>query len=231
MTISLIPFGFTPTESRIYEVLITHGPGTGYALAQAAGLARANAYSALEGLVTKGAARAEGGRPKRFVAEPPEAMVARLSMEQSRALDALRETLQRVAVPPSPSLVEVDSGRGALRIISHDVARAESLVRLLAPADAFPLLGPVLRRAVSAGLEVELASDGEAALPFAGITRIQPRDLWPGSPLLSIVDNRVSLVASRSGEGVSGHWSSIPSFVAAAALAFRQLVPRRMNNE
>lgn len=224
MSIDLLPFGFTPTESRIYEVLITHGPGTGYALAQAAGLARANAYSALEGLVTKGAARVESGRPKRFVAEPPDAMVARLSLEQSRALDALRETLQRVTVPPSPSLIEIDSGRGALRIISHDVGRAERSIRLLAPADAYPILGPVLRRAVSAGLEVELASDGDATLPFTGVTRIDPGDRWPGSPLLSIVDDRVALVASRSGETLAGHWSSVPSFVAVATLAFRRLV-------
>ena len=40
--IDLTPFGFTPTESRIYQVLLEGGPGTGYAIAQAAGLARAN---------------------------------------------------------------------------------------------------------------------------------------------------------------------------------------------
>ena len=45
--IDLTPFGFTPTESLVYEVLLTGGPGTGYAVARAAGLARANAYSAL----------------------------------------------------------------------------------------------------------------------------------------------------------------------------------------
>ena len=49
--IDLTPFGFTPTESLVYEVLLTGGPGTGYAVARGAGLARANAYSALEALV------------------------------------------------------------------------------------------------------------------------------------------------------------------------------------
>ena len=28
--IDLTPFGFTPTESRVYEVLLRNGPGTGY---------------------------------------------------------------------------------------------------------------------------------------------------------------------------------------------------------
>ena len=65
-TLDLTTFGFTPTESLIYEVLLRGGPGTGYAVARAAGLARANAYGALEGLVQKGVARVEEGRPKRY---------------------------------------------------------------------------------------------------------------------------------------------------------------------
>ena len=56
MSVDLTPFGFTPTESAVYAVLLTQGPGTGYAIARSAGLARANAYAALEGLVAKGAA-------------------------------------------------------------------------------------------------------------------------------------------------------------------------------
>ena len=42
--LDLTPFGFTPTESAVYEVLLSAGPGTGYAIARSAGLARANAY-------------------------------------------------------------------------------------------------------------------------------------------------------------------------------------------
>lgn len=223
-SIDLTPFGFTPTESRLYEVLVTHGPGTGYALAQAAGLARANAYSALEGLVAKGAARMEDGRPKQFRPEPPDALVARLSQDQSRALDTLRETLREIALPPSPTLIEIEGARGALRVISHDVGRAESSVRLLAPKDAFPILGPVLRRAVSADLSVQLASPDEATLPFAEVRRIRVGARWPGSPLIAIVDDRVALIADRSGDDVTGHWSSTPAFVAGARLAFERLV-------
>ena len=38
--LDLTPFGFTPTESRVYQVLLGDGPGTGYAIARSAGLAR-----------------------------------------------------------------------------------------------------------------------------------------------------------------------------------------------
>ena len=68
--LDLTTFGFTPTESLVYSVLLRGGPGTGYAIARSAQLARANAYGALEGLVQKGAARVEEGRPKRYRPEP-----------------------------------------------------------------------------------------------------------------------------------------------------------------
>ena len=33
-TLDLTTFGFTPTESLVYEVLLRGGPGTGYAIAR-----------------------------------------------------------------------------------------------------------------------------------------------------------------------------------------------------
>src|SRR5204863_10093988 len=56
MAIDLTPFGFTPTESLVYATLLKLGPATGYSVARSAHLARANAYSALEGLTARGAA-------------------------------------------------------------------------------------------------------------------------------------------------------------------------------
>src|SRR6476620_10121531 len=122
--IDLTPFGFTPTESKMYATLVSFGPGTGYALAQAAGLARANAYSALEGLVTKGAARVDGGRPKRYRPETGAALLARISTDHGLALDQLSHDLEAVSVPATPTLVEIESGRAVLQLITHEVARA-----------------------------------------------------------------------------------------------------------
>src|SRR4030095_4654982 len=86
-TLDLTPFGFTPTESLVYEVLVSHGPGTGYAIARSAGLARANAYAALEGLVGKGAARADEGRPRRYRPEPAPVLLGRIVDRQSQAIE------------------------------------------------------------------------------------------------------------------------------------------------
>lgn len=217
--LDLTPFGFTPTESLVYEVLLTGGPGTGYAVARSAGLARANAYSALEGLVQKGGARVEGGRPKRYRPEPPSALLARISSEHGQAFDRLTTQLETVAVPPTPTLVEVSSSRGALQLIQHDVARASSSVLLVAPAEAYPLLAPALRRPAGQGLELRLYSVGDAELGFASVVSLKGELAWPGTPLISVVDERAALVATRAGGDVTGHWGSAPAFVSAARLA------------
>ena len=224
--LDLTPFGFTPTESLVYEVLLTGGPGTGYGIARTAGLARANAYGALEGLVAKGAARMEGGRPRRYRPEPPAVLLARISSDQGQAIERLRTRLDDIAVPDTPTLVEIESPRAALQLIGHEAARARVSVRLAAPAEAYPLLAPSLRRPVAAGLAVTLLSaGGAAALDFAGVTAIDAGD-WPGLPLLAVIDDRNALVATRNGAAVRGHWSTAPAFVAAARLAFEQLSSR-----
>lgn len=220
--VDLSHFGFTPTESLVYQALLTNGPGTGYALARAAGLARANAYSALEGLVTKGAARVEGGRPKQYRPEPPATLIARVTNDHGHALEKLSTDLQSILVPGTPTVVEIGSGRAVLQLLTHNVARASQSVRLLAPADAFPLLAPALRRPVSTGLSVELFSTSRIDLDFIGVETIPSGHPWPGMPILAIVDDAGALIAARQGSDVHGHWSAAPSFVAAARLSLER---------
>jgi HTH-type transcriptional regulator, sugar sensing transcriptional regulator len=224
--LNLVPFGFTPTESLVYQVLLTGGPGTGYAIARSAGLARANAYSALEGLVSKGAARLDPGRPKRYRPEAPAALIARISTDHGLALEQLSGELDTVTVPNTPTLVEVESGRAVLQLITHDVARAAASVFLLAPGDAYPLLAPALRRPFSAGLPLTLCASSPANLGFIEVEVLTDMRGWPGTPILAIVDERSAIAASRSGTEVRGHWSTAPAFVAAARLAFERLRAR-----
>ncbi len=221
--LDLTPFGFTPTESRVYQVLLGGGPGTGYAIARSAGLARANAYSALEGLVSKGAARAEDGQPKRFRAEPPAGVLARIANAQGEALDRLSRALEGFGAPATPSVVEITSPKGLLQLLTHEIGRCRESVHLIAPAEAFPILGPALRRAVTAGLEVLLAAQVPVQLPFARVDAIPSGFTWPGLPLVAVLDNVGAVIAARGGSEVLGHWSSTPSFVAAARLAFHLL--------
>lgn len=222
-SLDLTPFGFTPTESRVYQVLLSGGPGTGYAVARGAGLARANAYSALEGLVTKGAARSEIGQPKVYRAEPPATVLARITNFQGEALERLASEFEGFGAPASPSVVELTSAKGVVQLLSHEIGRARRSVALLAPPDAYPLLAPGLRRAVSAGLETKLCSPAEVSLPFTTVESVPPPHDWPGEALIAIVDGTGAVIASRNGGRVQGHWSSAPTFVAAAQVTFDRL--------
>ena len=221
--IDLTPFGFTPTESLVYEVLLRDGPGTGYAIARAAGLARANAYSSLEGLVSKGAARVELGRPKQYHAEAPATLIARISNNYGHALEQLSSDLDGLSQAESPTIVEIESGRTVLQLITHDVTRAHSSVDLLAPPDAYPLLAPALRRPVSAGIRVALWSITPVSLEFSEVRVLASELSWPGMPIISVVDDRSAIIGSRNGTVVHGHWSTAPWFVAAARFTLERL--------
>lgn len=220
--LDLTPFGFTPTESLIYEVLLTGGPGTGYTIARAAGLARANVYAALEGLVTKGAARVEEGRPRQFRPEPPSTLLARLSDRQGEAMERLSAALTALTVPPTPTLVELNSPRGAVQLMGHEIARAEQSVVLLAPPDGCLALAPHLRRAATANVALDLAST--SAVPLGGIdVAVIPSPDWPGEPVLLVVDDRAALSGARNGDRFIGHWGSAPAFVASVRRALTAL--------
>lgn len=221
--LDLTAFGFTPTESLVYEVLLRGGPGTGYAIARAAGLARANAYGALEGLVQKGLARVEEGRPKRFRPEPPDALVARILERQAQALDQVSRTIEKMSTPPSPTLLELASARGAMQIASREAARAATEILLHASAEAFPPLVPALRKAAGSGVTLSLSSTASVDLPFADLQVTHGENSWPGQPFLLVVDRRSALVAAREGDRVTGHWGTSPTLIAAATLAIEQL--------
>src|SRR5258708_9394861 len=99
----LTPFGFTATESRVYGALLRLGPSTGYAVAHRSRLARANSYGALEGLVTRRAATRLPGRPARYRATHPQALLAQLAPAQGEALKRLGPPLQTRAHGPEPA--------------------------------------------------------------------------------------------------------------------------------
>ena len=221
--IDLTHFGFTPTESLVYEVLLTGWarhratpspvpPGS----PEPTRTARSRAWSprAPPGWTAAG--------PSATGPRPPPALIARISTDHGLALERLSTDLDAVSVPATPTLVEIESGRAVLQLITHDVARAAVSVALLAPADAYPLLAPALRRPYSAGLPLLLCATGPVDLGFAVVEVVQRDRAWPGMPIISVVDDRSAILAARQGSEVRGHWSTAPAFVAGARLALEQ---------
>src|SRR5437764_8185189 len=123
-TVDLTPFGFTATESAVYAALLRLGPATGYGVGRATRLARANAYAALEGLVTRGAAQRAAGRPAHYRPADPRALLARLAAEQGEALDRLSHALGGARHPPEPETRVLAGLPAVANATQRPVARA-----------------------------------------------------------------------------------------------------------
>src|SRR5437773_10607884 len=100
--VDLTPFGFTPTESVVYAALLQLGPSTGYGVSRATRLARANAYGALAGLVTRGAAHRTPARPAQYPPPDPQPLPPPPPAHQEEPPDRFSPPLEAPGPPPGP---------------------------------------------------------------------------------------------------------------------------------
>ena len=208
--IDLTPFGFTATESQAYAALLRLGPSTGYAVAHAARVARANTYGALEGLVGRTAALRLPGRPARYRATDPAALIAQLAAQQGEALDRLSRSLRDAAGPEEPETRSVTGGRAVANLIMQVVARAERRAEGVLSAELLRPTLPGWRRAKErAALELRVAGEAPAeAGPILSGT--VAGDL----PTVLLIDDVQAVIVAGSGEAAAGMWSSHPAVAA-----------------
>jgi len=210
--IDLTPFGFTVTESQAYAALLRLGPSTGYAVAHATRVARVNTYGALEGLVGRTAALRLPGRPARYRATDPAALIAQLAAQQGEALDRLSRSLRDVANPSEPDTRTVTGARAIANIIMQVVARTERRAEGVLSAELLRPTLPAWRRAKErATLELRVAGDppAEASTILSGTVSV-------GLPTVLLIDDVQAVLVAGSGEAAAGIWSSHPAVAALA---------------
>ena len=191
----LVQFGFTPTETRVYLALLPISPATGYAVAQSAHLARANTYDALEGLAARGAVTRLPGRPVRFSALDPEALVLRLRREFTSGLDSLATALSRIQrAEPGPAPPAVESISDAALFVERVAACA-----LDARSELLAVIGPWAAAAFAAledahtRVSTRVLSLGTPAPPGAAVREVAEREIetyWGGLPVALVADRR-----------------------------------------
>jgi sugar-specific transcriptional regulator TrmB len=219
-SIDLRPFGFTRTESRAYAALLRLGPATGYAVAQATRLARANAYGALEGLVRRGAATRLSGPPVRYRAAQPHALLAQLAAEQGEALDRLAHALHRAGTSDDPDTRSLAGERAIANLIMQLVARAERHVEGILGAE---LVRPTLPAWRHAAERAQLALRVAGTPPPEAATLVQAT-VAPGAPTTLVIDGSHVVAALAGEQGLTGVWSSHPAIVALATAALRSVL-------
>jgi len=128
VALDLTPFGFTPTESLVYATLLRLGPSTGYGVARGARLARANAYGALEGLVSRGAAtRTPPQQTGPVSSHRPAGAGGAAGDPAGRGLRPVRARRPRPDAPGDPMTREVAGSRAVANLVMQLVARASGV--------------------------------------------------------------------------------------------------------
>ena len=216
----LVRFGFTPTEAKVYRALLQVSPATGYTVAQAAKVARANTYDALEGLAERGAVTRLPGRPVRYVAVDPDALVSRLRREFSGDLDSLATALSEIKrAPVSPSLPAVVSIADQATLLERAAECSRS-----AHSELLAVVGPWATaifpdlQTTRPGVSTRLLSLGVPAPAGAVIRQVQATEIeayWGGLPLALVADRRRAVcgIVHQTGEAagiVTEHPGVIP---------------------
>ncbi len=220
MSVDLTPFGFTPTESLVYTTLLRLGPATGYAVARGARLARANAYAALEGLVTRGAATRTPppARPARYRPTDPQALIAQLAMVQGEALDRLGRDLRGLTRPGDPVTREVSGSRAVANLVQQLVARAERRVEGIMAGELWRPTLPAWRRAAERA-QIQLLIRGD--LPPDPPSWITPAAEDAPDATILVIDESQLVITAGEAEAIAGLWTSHPLVVQLARRALQ----------
>ena len=163
----LTHFNLTKQEATLYVLLLKEGYLTGYEAAKQTGISRSNTYTALAGLVDKGAAYVlEEGKVTRYTPVPPEEFC-------SNKIDRLKEIKDKV-LNQLPALKNDAEGyitiKGELEIINklrNTVRQAEARIYVSANRGVMELLRKELMDALARGLKVVIISDEKFTLPDA----------------------------------------------------------------
>ena len=163
----LTHFNLTKQEATLYVLLLKEGYLTGYEAAKQTGISRSNTYTALAGLVDKGAAYVlEEGKVTRYTPVPPEEFC-------SNKIDRLKEIKDKV-LSQLPALKNDAEGyitiKGELEIINklkNTVRQAEARIYVSANRRVMELLRKELLDALARDLKVVIISDEKFTLPGA----------------------------------------------------------------
>jgi len=222
MAPDLTPFGFTPTESLVYATLLRLGPSTGYAVARGARLARANAYSALDGLVSRGAASRTPppDRPARYRPTDPQSLLAHLATLQGEALDRLGRQLRDLSRPGEPVVREVGGSRAVSNLVMQLVARAEGSVEGIMALELWRPTLPAWRRASErAQLKVRM----RGGMPDDAPSWLEPAAADAPAATVLLIDDAQVVVTSGDGDAITGLWTSHPLILLLARSALQTL--------
>ncbi len=161
----LMHFNLTRQEATLYLLLLKAGRLTGYEAAKQTGISRSNTYTALAGLVEKGAAYImEEGKVTRYTPVAPE----EFCNNKIRRLAEQRDTLVKALPGVQNDAEGYITIKGCAEIVSklqNTVRNAAARIYVSAGPTVMELLRSELENALQRGLKVVIITGNDFRLP------------------------------------------------------------------
>ena len=163
----LTNFNLTKQEATLYVLLLKSGQMTGYEAAKQTGISRSNTYTALAGLVDKGAAYVlEEGKVTRYTPVP----AAEFCSNKIICLEEIKkDILQQLPVLNNDpeGYITIKGAQEIINKMRNTVRQAQARIYLSANSRMLELLLPELQAALQRGLKVVVIGDKSFSLPGA----------------------------------------------------------------
>ncbi len=154
----LLGFGLTRQEATIYNAILVHGEMTGYEVAKQTGISRSNTYTALAGLVEKGAAYAIEGSGKKYM--PVD--LRDFTNNKIRNLKELRESLLKHAPSQqvtSDGYITIKGEKHIMNQFCNMFLKAEKRIYLTATKTFLAAMKAYIQKLVVNGIKVVVITD------------------------------------------------------------------------
>jgi len=152
---SLMSLGFSAYEARIYISLLKKSPSTAYEISKRTGIARANAYSSCESLLSKNAIEIVDDRPARIVPVPPQLLLSNIATRTSTLCTELEELLNNVGDRERDGFIWSFAGEASVNAkISEMICGAKESIWIKASTELLEVHKGNLKVALTQNLEI-----------------------------------------------------------------------------
>ncbi len=175
ITEELLHFGLTRQEANLYLTLLSHGEMSGYEAAKLTGISRSNTYTALAGLVDKGAAYIMEETAVRYMAVPfaefSDNVIRRLRMKQESLLPRLPQKQEQ-----TQGYITIRGEQQIMDKLITLILETRQRLYISVPGDILSVLLPYLKQQTEEEKRVVILTDIPCPLNGAVVYRTQKKE-------------------------------------------------------
>lgn len=175
ITEELLHFGLTRQEANLYLTLLSHGEMSGYEAAKLTGISRSNTYTALAGLVDKGAAYIMEETAVRYMAVPfaefSDNVIRRLRMKQESLLPRLPQKHEQ-----TQGYITIRGEQQIMDKLITLILETRQRLYISVPGDILSVLLPYLKQQTEEEKRVVILTDIPCPLNGAVVYRTQKKE-------------------------------------------------------